>query len=298
MLQKRRPGGGTQLRPDGAAIDGHPLQQIRRGGGRHRQQPMGAPHLAAAHADRRGHDLARRQSVQQQAHRRHIRQSVHGAHLVEMDVLHRHTVDMALRLGDQPVHRQHVGLHPLRQAQMVTHHVLHPVQARVVMVPVIMVMVVMAVLMHGLGFLRAVYFHRHMGTLHAAARHRFAAVDHARHADGVQLRQGRFPVRHQLQQRRRQHIARRAHGAVQIQCFHGDPSDRDKCCSDYTRPCRNLQRQEAEKHLAVPRQLRSCLSADPCAQICALPHFLCTAPPCKAQKYCLLHSLRANRALA
>ena len=43
---------------------------------------------------------------------------------------------------------------------------------------------------------------------------------HAGHAERVQLRERRLPVGRQLQQRRRQHIAGRAHGAVEIDRFH------------------------------------------------------------------------------
>ena len=138
---------------------------------------------------------------------------------------------VALRLRDHAVHRQHVLFHRLRQVQVILHDVRDAVKAGVVMVAVSMVMVmrvivvmVMMMVVYGLGFLHAVDLHGHVGAADAAAQDALAAVDHVGDADGVQLRQGLLPVRHQLQQGRRQHIACRAHGAVQIQCFHQDTS--------------------------------------------------------------------------
>ena len=136
---------------------------------------------------------------------------------------------MALRLRDHAVDRQHILLHRLRQVQVIPHDMLNPVQAGVMMVvlPVVMVMVVlvvMVVVMHGFRFLHAVHLHRHMGAADAAARHHLVTVDHVGDADGVQLRYRPGLIRHQLQQRRRQHIARRAHAAVQIQSFHRNSS--------------------------------------------------------------------------
>ena len=134
-------------------------------------------------------------------------------------------------------------------------------------------MLTMPVVVHGLGLLHAVHLHRHVGAPDAAAGHRFITVDHAGDADGVQLRQRPGLIRHQLQQRRRQHIACRAHGAVQIQCFHGVPSLFVKCSPDYSRWRRRLQRPVSlvrqenfcvflNRHSAAPVSLRALNSTD------------------------------------
>ena len=115
--QQGRTGGGAQLALHAAAVGGHPLQQVRCGRGGHRQNAVGAPHLAAAHMHRRGQNLIRGQHMQQQAGTHHVRHSVHGAHLVEVDLLHRAVVGVTFGLGQKAEHRQRVLAHRLGQGQ-------------------------------------------------------------------------------------------------------------------------------------------------------------------------------------
>ena len=106
---------------------------------------MGAAHLAAAHVDRRGHDLLWGQVVEEPAHRHHVGNGVQGAHLVEVDFLHRPAVGVAFRLGDELVHRFGVLAHRLGDVQ-VGEDVADVPHARVVVMAVAVLMP-MAVLM-------------------------------------------------------------------------------------------------------------------------------------------------------
>ena len=93
----------------------------------------------------------------------------------------------------------------------------------------VMVVLVMVMVVHGVGFLLPVHLHRHMGAAYPAAGYRFITVGHMGDADGVQFRQCRVTIQRQLQQRSGQHIASRTHTAVQIQGFHGDTSIFRRC---------------------------------------------------------------------
>ena len=118
MLEERRAGGGAQLPLDRAAVGGHALEDVGGGGGGHRQDAVGAPHLAAAHVYRGAQHLVRGQLVEEQAHRGDVGYGVQGAHLVEVDLLHRHAVGAALRLADELIHGQHVLSHGVGQVQV------------------------------------------------------------------------------------------------------------------------------------------------------------------------------------
>ena len=234
IFQQRRPRGGAELALNAAAVDGHVPQQLRRGGGGDGHDPVGAAQLPAAHVDGGAEDLIRAELVHQQTHRRHVGHRVQGAYLVEVDLLHRHPVDLALRLGDQPVHRQHVVPHSLRQGQMIPHQMLDPVH------PGVVVMVMFkafplggrcrrsrrmrgapAVGMFMRVLLLPMHQHPHMGPGNAAFHGGLRGVFHPGDPQGVQPGHEGGLVRQQLQQGRRQHIPRRAHGAVEIECFHG-----------------------------------------------------------------------------
>ena len=62
--------------------------------------------------------LLRPQLVHQQADAHHVGHRVQRPHLMEVDLLHRATVGMALRLGDQAVDRLRVSPDLLRQVQV------------------------------------------------------------------------------------------------------------------------------------------------------------------------------------
>lgn len=184
---------------------------------------MRAAHLPASNVDRRDDDLIRRQPIHQQAHRRHVGDGVHRADLVEVDLLHRHAVCAALRLGNQAVDREDVVLHLLRQMQVPAHDMLNIVQAAVLVMVVLAVAVVMRMLMvilmmvfmlvvmveHLLGLLFAVDSHRHVRAADAAFDRVLADVLHAGDPQRVQFLYKALR-RQQLQQSGRQHVARRA----------------------------------------------------------------------------------------
>ena len=196
---------------------------------------MRAAHLPAPNVDRRDDDLIRRQPIHQQAHRRHVGDGVHRADLVEVDLLHRHAVRAALRLGNQAVDREDIVLHLLRQVQVPAHDMLNIVQAAVLVMVVLAVVVVMLVRMlmvvfmlvmmaeHLLGLLFAVDSHRHVRAADAAFDRVLADVLHAGDPQRVQFLYKALRIGQQLQQSRRQHVARRAHAAVEIKRSHFVP---------------------------------------------------------------------------
>ena len=170
-------------------------------------------YLPAADPHRRDHNLLRRQAIQQQTHRRHIRDGVHRPHLVKMNLAHRDTMYMALRLRDQGIDREDVPADFLRHRQA-SDNFFDPVQAAVVVV------FLFFVCGQVLRFFLSVHLHCDERPPDAASGHRFTGIDNARYAESVQLFQECFPVRKKLQKRCRQHIARSAHAAVQIKCSH------------------------------------------------------------------------------
>ena len=53
--------------------------------------------------------------MEQQAHRHHVRHRVQSAYLMEVNLIHRYSVDVAFRLGDFLVNRQNIQLDHGRQ---------------------------------------------------------------------------------------------------------------------------------------------------------------------------------------
>ena len=80
---------------------------------------MGTVNISASHMDRRGDDLIRSQFMEQKAYARNICHRIHGTYLMEMDLVHRHSVGMGLGLGDQGINCLHVFLHRGRNIQTV-----------------------------------------------------------------------------------------------------------------------------------------------------------------------------------
>ena len=215
---------------------------------------MGAADVAAAHMDRRGDDLVRIQLFHQHAYRRHVRNGVHGSHLVEMDLRDRLSVGAAFRLGNEPVHVQRVLPDLLRNRQM-GNDMLHVGQTGMMMavrmgmvmvvfvrLPVGVSMVVFVRLPVGMGmfvfvrlpvgmgmFVRMCMVMRDflalframdpdgdVGPRDAAFDRRLRRHGHLRQADVIELLQKGVPVRQQLQQRGGQHISRGAHPQIEI----------------------------------------------------------------------------------
>ena len=254
----RSPKRVTKCRRSAAPVDGNVFQQQRRGRGRHRENAVGAADLPRPHMDRGGQHLFRGQTLHQQADRRHVRHGVHGPHLVEMNPLHRRSVYAALSICNQTVNRQnvppdllahrqcgnqcpdivHAGVAVGMPAVTVTVFVivgmvmivgmLMIVLMIVVMLMVMLVIVVMLMLMDVIVFIRFhafIFIHSahpdgEMRPRDAAFLHGGAEVRHLRQPQPVQFLHKAPGVRQKLQQRRGQHIAGRAHAAVQIKCFH------------------------------------------------------------------------------
>ena len=113
------------------------------------------------------------------------------------------------------------------QAAVVVMAVLVAVGMRVRMVMLVHMAMVMVVHMRMAGaavdalLLLAVHGHRQVRAADAALLRRLPAERHPRNAQPVQLLYEGIGVGQQLEQRAGQHIARRAHAAVQIQYFHG-----------------------------------------------------------------------------
>ena len=74
---------------------------------------------AIAYMDRGHDDLVRREPVHQHHHRSDIRNGIHRANLMEMDIGDRHSMDMALRLSDQAEDGEDIILQPLRNGKMI-----------------------------------------------------------------------------------------------------------------------------------------------------------------------------------
>ena len=80
---------------------------------------MGTVNMSASHMDRRGDDLIRSQFMEQKTYACNICHRIHGTYLMEMDLVHRHSVGMGLGLGDQGINCLHVFLHRGRNIQAV-----------------------------------------------------------------------------------------------------------------------------------------------------------------------------------
>ena len=256
MLEQGGARGGAQLPPHGPAVGGHPLENSRGGGSGHRQDAVGAAHLAAAHVDGRAQDLLGGQLVKEQAHHGHVGHGVQGTHLVEVDLLHRHPVGAALRLPDELVDPQHVFPHLLGQVQVGEDvaDVSHPrvvvmavvMLVIVVMMPVLMLvrvlmlmaMLVVMVVRMAVGvagevyvaafFLLAVHGDGDVGAGDPALDTGSGGDSHPRQAQGVDPAEEALRIGVEFQQGRGQHVASRAHVAFQIQRFHSDAPLRDR----------------------------------------------------------------------
>ena len=143
-----------------------------------------------------------------------------------------------LGLGNEPVGRSGLLLHCLGQIKAVDEplHVPDPTVLVVVvmavlmvmlmvvpvvvmiMVMMVMVLVVMVVVVM-VALLLTVDHHTHMGTGDALAGDTLRAHLHTGN-EAVHLCQKRLFLLQQLIERRHQHIACRAHGALQVQCSH------------------------------------------------------------------------------
>ena len=132
---------------------------------------------------------------------------------MEMDVRHRHAVDVTLRLGNGVIHRPDVRPHLFRHRQ-VPDQMADLLHAAVVMV-VLMVMVVVMVTL-----CMAVHRHGDVGAGDAALFRLLPVIGHAGDPQAVEPLHKLLRLGQQLQQGRRQHISGSAHAAVQIQGPH------------------------------------------------------------------------------
>ena len=215
---------------------------------------MGAVNMAASHMDRRSDHLIRPQLMHQKADSGNIGDRVCRPHLMKMNLVHRFSMGRRLRLGDQAVNLDHIGLYRLRQIQMGNHvgdsrhvgmmmvvmimgmrlpmgvvivHMRLPVSMVVMGVVMIFPMGVAAVGMLMLFPVRihaflllAVNRYLYMGTRNAALNRFLRFHTHAGKSQTVHLFQKALPIRVKLQKRRRQHISSRPHTAVQINRSH------------------------------------------------------------------------------
>ena len=161
---------------------------------------------------RRSEHAVNAQLAEEQAHAHHIRHGVQRADLMKMDLGHGLAVHMALRPGDEAVDGLCIRAHPLGQRQAVD-------QARDIGKPPRgVVMVVRGG--RGLVLLRAEHGHRNVRAQHAAFFRALRLHPHAGQAERVHAPEKALRVGMELEQRRHEHIARRAHVAFQIECFH------------------------------------------------------------------------------
>ena len=132
---------------------------------------------------------------------------------MEMNVRHRHAVDVTLRLGNAVVHRPDVRPHLFRHRQ-VADQMADLLHAAVVMV-VLMVMLVVV-----LALCMAVHRHGDVSAGDAALFRLFPVIGHAGDPQAVEPLHKLLRPGQQLQQGRRQHIPGSAHATVQIQGPH------------------------------------------------------------------------------
>ena len=141
---------------------------------------------------------------------------------MEVNLIDRHAVDAAFRVRNGGVDGQYVFAHGLRNIQM-RDQMPNFMQAGVVMVLMIVpVFMLMFVRVRG-QFLRAVDGHAHVRSRDATFDGRLRQNADARQAERVHFCEERLAVGQKLIQRAHQHVARRAHGAVQIDGFHSAP---------------------------------------------------------------------------
>ena len=175
---------------------------------------MRAADRAAAELHGRGDDALRSQLSEQHAHGQHIRDRIELPDLVEVDLLHRASVRGALRLRQQAVDRERVALRFLRRVRRVQ----DGLNVRQ------MAMVAVGMRRRLLPLLFPGDLHDRAGPGDAAALRALTSGADLRQARGVEAAQKSLRIGVQFQQRRGEHIPRRAHGAIEIECFHARTS--------------------------------------------------------------------------
>ena len=174
---------------------------------------MRAADRSAADVDGGNDRFVRRDLVHQQAYRRDVRDGVHGADLVEMDLLDRSSVDLAFRFRDRPVDGDDVFLYVFGERQAV-HDGFNVGKMTVdVAVPVFMRRGIRRVT--GAFFL-SVDIHMHVRARNAALHCTFLFKADAGDPEGVQPREEGVGIGEQFQEGCREHVAGGAHAAVQI----------------------------------------------------------------------------------
>lgn len=102
---------------------------------------------------------------------------------MEMNVRHRHAVDVTLRLGNAVVHRPDVRPHLFRHRQ-VADQMADLLHAAVVMVVLVVMLMVMVMLVVVLALCVAVHRHGDVGAGDAALFRLFPVIGHARGSPG------------------------------------------------------------------------------------------------------------------
>ena len=167
------------------------------------------------------------QGLQQQAYGGDVGHGVHGSHLVEVNLLHRDAVGVALCLGNAAVDRQNSppdGLgyrQPLGQTGDIRQR---GVPVAVGMNMVVCMRVFVGMVMAAAVLCDAVDRDGNMGAADAAALAGLGPEDDAREAQAVEAAEKTGPVGQQLQQGGGEHVPGGAHGAVQIQGIQGRTS--------------------------------------------------------------------------
>ena len=155
---------------------------------------------------------------------------------MEVDLVDRPAVGLALCCGQTAIDGEDIVPHTLRdrQGRNVRADVRHAsVGMRVFMGMLMLVLMLMVMLVNMTAcmcvrqrdvltlLLRAVHGHGELRAADAALFGAHGCGDNAGDAQRIELLQKCLRLRQQLEQRRREHIARSAHAAVKIQCFHG-----------------------------------------------------------------------------
>ena len=207
MPKKRSARRGAELALHVSGEARQSLQELCRRGRGDRKLTVRGVHRAEARAHGARHDALHTEQPHQAAGGTDIRNGVHHAELMEVHLLHRHTMDGALRGGDAAVDGRDLRLDTVRQAQ--SRKDLHHIRQAAGRVRRL-----------GHALFRPVDHHAQVRPCKAVARDRLCDIGHARDADGIELFQCGITVRKELQERCREHIARSAGGHIQIQSLH------------------------------------------------------------------------------
>ena len=184
MLQKSRTGGGAKFALDAAAVDGNIPEDMRRCRSRNRQNAVGTAHLSAAYMNRRCDDLVCIQFMHQQTHSGNIRNGIHGADFMEMDLLNRNTMDMTFRLGDLFIYGHNIQFYHRRNCQTADDTADIPHTA----------MMVMMVIMHMLCFFSSMDGYPDVGSVDSAFCASLCYKRDTGDAQPIQFFQKAFPV--------------------------------------------------------------------------------------------------------